>query len=272
MSVVCYHRLFATSYLLRWGVELIDTHAHLACDSFLKDWDEVVYRAIEGGIKGIVCIICEFEEMALYLRIAEKYNTVYGAVGIHPHDAKDYDKNWKMLEEGLRLPRIKAVGEIGLDYYYKNSSPDRQRGVFQEQLQWAKLHKLPVIVHSREAIQDTMEIMKRFSPLEGVMHCFSGSQETMERFLDMGLFVSFAGPVTFPNAKNLDILVKSIPPERLLVETDSPYLAPQPKRGKRNEPGFLHYIIEEIANKRKEDTKVIERITEENARKLFKLI
>jgi len=251
---------------------LIDTHAHLACDSFLKDWDEVVDRAIESGINGIVCIICESKEMEVYCRIAEKYNIVYGAVGIHPHDAKDYDKNWKMLEEGLRLPRMKAVGEIGLDYYYKNSSIEKQRIAFREQLEFAKLQNLPVVIHSREAIEDTLKILERFNPIQGVMHCFSGSQETMERFLDMGLFVSFAGPVTFPNAKNLDILAKLVPLDRLLVETDSPYLAPQPKRGKRNEPGFLHYIVEEIANKRKEDITEIIRITEANARKLFKIV
>ncbi len=250
---------------------MIDTHAHLACDSFLKDWDEVIYRAIESGINGIMCIICESKEMDVYYRIADKYNIVHGAIGIHPHDAKDYDKNWKMLEEGTKLPRIKAVGEIGLDYYYKNSSPDKQKGVFQEQLQWARSHNLPVVVHSREAVQDTIDIIERFSPLEGVMHCFSGSQETMERFLAFGLFVSFAGPVTFPNARNLDILVKLVSQERLLVETDSPYLAPQPKRGKRNEPSFLPYIIEEIAKKRNEDVSKIEQATEANARRLFKI-
>ena len=251
---------------------MIDTHTHLACNLFKHDRDEVIERAYNSGVKGMICVICEYQEIDIYCKIIEKFPFIYGAIGIHPHDAKYFDKNYKMLEEGIKLPRIKALGEIGLDYYYNYSSCEEQKSVFKQQLQFAKSNNLPVIIHSRQAPEDTLQIIKESGYYKGVMHCFSGSKEMMRQCVEIGFYISIAGPVTFPKATNLDTITKLIPKNNLLVETACPYLAPHPKRGKRNEPSFLSYTIEAIANKRNEEFSKISEITEKNACNLFGII
>jgi len=229
---------------------MFDTHAHLADSRFDIDRTKVIDNAIQEGILGVVCICSDFEKLDVFYQLLDEYDFIYGAVGIHPN-------------------KIVALGEIGLDYYYENSPRDIQKEVFQNQLALAKQRNLPVIIHSREAMKDTLDILQNEEIHHGVIHCFSGTEDDMRICLDMGLYISLAGPVTFPKASNLQNIARLVPPGKLLVETDSPYLAPQSVRGKRNEPSFLKYIIQKVSSLRGVSPKEIGQITFQNARKLF---
>lgn len=253
---------------------LFDTHAHLNAKQFDKDRAEVIQRAKENGVSRIVNIGFDRETVATSLALAEQYDFIYAAVGWHPLSAaKMTDRDLDWLRELSEHPKVVAIGEIGLDYYRDASSKETQKEVFRKQIRLAKEVNLPIIIHDREAHQDVYEILKEENAAEvgGIMHCFSGSAEMAQQFLDINFYISLAGPVTFKNAKKPKEVAKTVPLDRLLIETDCPYLTPEPYRGKRNETGYVRYVAETIAELRGMDYEELCKITYENATRLFRL-
>ncbi|MBE0426711.1 MAG: YchF/TatD family DNA exonuclease [Nitrospirae bacterium] len=249
---------------------MIDTHCHLEMDEFDPDREDVLKRALDAGFEAIITIGSDFESNIKGLELSKKYDFIYSSVGIHPHDAKDFTEEvFERIKEWAKREKVVAIGEIGLDYHYDNSPRDVQRGVFLKQLQYAKEMNLPVIIHSREAKKDTLDIVKASGVKRGVFHCFSGDIEMAEKVTAMGFYISIAGPVTFKNARGLREIVKAIPDEYLLIETDAPYLTPEPFRGKRNEPSYLVYTAKAIAEIREISFEDLSRITILNAKRLF---
>ena len=271
-------------------VTFIDTHCHLEMDQFSSDRDDVIERAKNAGIEAIITIGSDLKGNKGALELSERYDSIYAAVGIHPHDAKDFTddlfeqlqawiKNsnppfnnkggYRGVKGGQEGLKIVGMGEIGLDYHYDNSPREIQREVFKRQLFLAKETGLPVVIHSREAKKDTLEIVKEAGIDKGVFHCFSGDMDMAEKVMAMGFYISIAGPVTFKNAKKLVEIAKSIPDDYLLIETDAPYLAPEPFRGRRNEPSYLVHTARTIAELRGISIEDIARITTLNAKRLF---
>ena len=253
---------------------LIDTHAHLEMPQFDGDRDEVIKRTVESGISLIIDVGSDLSGSRTALELARRYDFIYASAGIHPHEVKGVTiETYKEIRELLSDPKVVAVGEIGLDYYKDYSPRDIQQREFINQIRIAKEFKKPVIVHSRDAREDTLKILKdeKVSEIGGIMHCFSGDEEMAKICMDMGFYISFAGPVTYPNADKLRKVVKSIPTNRLLTETDCPYLAPQQMRGKRNEPAYVRYVAEKIAEVKGLSLEDIERIIELNVYNLFRI-
>lgn len=221
---------------------LIDSHAHLDDPRFDEDRDAVLQRAWDAGIWRILTIGNGNgpDQMGCGIPIAEAHDWIYTSVGIHPHDAsKVEERHYDLLENLSRHPRVLAIGETGLDYYYDNSPRDIQREVFRRQLALSRKLQLPVIIHTRDADGDTEQILRENPPSGGVIHCFTSSEKLASFALSIGLLISFSGIVTFPKSQALAEIARRIPPDRFLVETDCPYLAPVPHRGKRNEPLFV---------------------------------
>lgn len=255
---------------------MIDTHCHLEMDAFDNDREDVIKRAREAGLEAIITIGSDFEGCKGAVELASKYDFIYATVGIHPHDAKDFTeeifnqiKRWAKGEGQKAKGKIVAIGEIGLDYHYDHSPRDIQKDVFKKQLYYAREINLPVIIHSREAKKDTLKILEESGVTKGVMHCFSGDMEMAERMMSLGFYISIAGPVTFKNAAKLREIAKAIPDDYLLIETDAPYLTPEPLRGKRNEPAFVVHTAKFIAELRGISYEDIDRITTVNAKRLF---
>jgi TatD DNase family protein len=252
---------------------LVDSHAHLQWPSFDKDREEVIGRAKEVGVKCIVNIGFDAAGSRKAIELAERYEGLYATVGIHPHNASQF--NDAVSDELRRLARhakVVAIGEIGLDYY-RNLSPRRaQKRAFEAQLKLAEELKLPIVVHDREAHREVLEVLSRFEgKVEGVMHCFSGSREMAEQCIRAGFYISFAGPVTFSTARRLQMIARGIDLSKILIETDSPWLAPQEKRGKRNEPAFLRFIAKKIAELKGISVDELAEATTRNAKDLFQL-
>ncbi|MFC2062304.1 TatD family hydrolase [Elusimicrobiota bacterium] len=220
---------------------LFDSHAHLLDSRFKNDVENVI-----DGMDGIICVYSPGENESLFKTLLEN-NRIWGIAGIHPHDAKDYSSLSDKLKETIKMDKVMAVGEIGLDLYYNNSPKDRQVEVFEEQLSIAAEEKLPAVIHTRDAFKETMSILDGFKIDKILVHCFSGTGKQMEECLDKGYYIAIGGVVTFPKAQELKKIAAAVPLDKLLLETDCPYLAPQPVRGKRNEPSYLRYIAEEIA-------------------------
>jgi len=221
---------------------LVDSHAHLDDPRFDADRDAVLRRAWEAGVRKILTIGNGNgpDQMGCGIPIAEAYDWIYTSVGIHPHDAaKVEERHYSLMEDLSKPEKVVAIGETGLDYYYDHSPRDRQREVFRRQLTLAKDLDLPVIIHTRDADADTQELLTQQRPSRGLIHCFTSSPEFADFALSIGFFISFSGIVTFPGARVLAGIAQRIPSDRLLVETDCPYLAPVPHRGKRNEPSFV---------------------------------
>ena len=250
---------------------MFDTHAHLADGRFNKDRSQVIERALRAKVREIICVCCNAKELDVFWQALSSYPFIWLAAGIHPHDAAKYKEMKKMLEPALKTKRFCALGEIGLDYHYMNSPRETQKEVFRQQLKLARERDLPVIVHTREAGEDAWRILKDEGVDQTVIHCFSGEKKELERYLELGFHVSFAGMITFPSASSLRNLVSLVPLDRLLLETDCPYLAPQPVRGKRNEPAFVKHTMEEIARVRHIPPQELSEITTQNARKLFRI-
>ena len=251
---------------------LIDTHAHLEMREFNDDRDDVIRRAKDAGIEYIVTIGTTVESCRDAVMLADKYDFIYAAIGIHPHEAKDIlHPAYEILRHFAQHKKVVAYGEIGLDYYYEHTQRVVQQRKFRDMLHEAKELKLPIIVHDRDAHEDTIRILKEdWDPaLGGVMHCFSGDIEYAKQVMDLGFHISIAGPVTFPKAQALRDVVKQVPIEQLLIETDAPYLAPQQFRGKRNEPAYVRYTAEEIAKVKGLTFDDVARITSFNAMQLF---
>jgi len=251
---------------------LIDTHAHLEMREFNDDCDEVIKRAREAGVEYIVTIGTTLESSRDAVMLADKYDFIYAAIGIHPHEVKDIlHPTYDILRHFAQHKKVVAYGEIGLDYHYEHSPRSDQKRKFRDMLREARLLELPVIVHDRDAHEDTLQILsEEWSPeLGGVLHCFSGDIAMAKRVIEMGFSLSIAGPITFPKAEALRDVVRQIPIEHLLIETDSPYLAPQPMRGKRNEPAFVRHTAEAIAKIKGLSFDDVARITSFNAMQLF---
>ena len=250
---------------------LVDTHAHLQWKNFDKDLDLVIGRAKNAKVNHIINIGYNLVGSKESVELTEKYSGLYATVGIHPHNANQLNEN--VLNELRKLsehPKVLAIGEIGLDYYRNLAPREVQIEAFEAQLVLAEELGLPVVVHDRNAHADTLKVLSKFKGrIRAVMHCFSGSKEMADQCVKSGYYISFAGPVTFPNARKLQEVAKEIYLNRILLETDSPWLAPQEKRGKRNEPAFLVYIAEKIAELRSTPLGELAEITTNNAKKIF---
>lgn len=254
---------------------IIDTHAHYDDEAFDEDRDALLLSLREAGVGIAVNIGASLESSGRTAALAAKYPFLYGAVGVHPDSAAELDEAG--MRELSRLSdgeKIVAVGEIGLDYYWDTAPREVQKYWFERQLALALEKDLPVVIHSREAVQDTLEIMRRTyqaseGKLRGVIHCFSGSAETAKEYTGMGFYIGVGGVVTFKNGKKLKEVVETIPLDKLVIETDCPYLAPVPYRGKRNDSTYLPFVIAEIARLRGISEEETERITEQNARALY---
>lgn len=232
--------------MMRW---IVDAHAHLDDEAFDADREEVIQCLPECGVLAVINPGCDLETSRRAVALSHRYERIFACVGTHPHEARYYtDETEAAYRKWADDPRVVAIGEIGLDYHYDFSPRDVQRAVFERQLELARSLNVPVVIHTREAIQDTYDIMKNFgTSICALMHSFSESVEMAEKFLDLGYYLSLGGIATFKNAKKPVELVRIAPKERLLLETDSPYLAPVPKRGKRNEPCFANFTLEHMA-------------------------
>ena len=254
---------------------LIDSHAHIDDEKFDQDRQAVLDRAQAAGLEYIINPGADEASSLAAIKLSQKHPMVYAAVGIHPHDAKNYDfaKHRQLFSSWAAKDKVVAIGEIGLDYYYDHSPRGIQQKVFIDQIAIAKEAKLPIIIHNRESMADMQAILQEHFSKEfgGVMHSYSGSVEMAEIFLEMGFYLSAGGPLTFKNARKLPQVIEMIPLDRLLIETDSPYLTPTPHRGKRNEPAHVYYVAKEVARIRKLDLDEVAAITTANAKKLFNL-
>jgi len=251
---------------------LTDSHAHLDDARFAADREALIQRAWDSGVDRILTIGNGTgpDDMGCGIPFAEAYPWIFTSVGVHPHDAsKVEERHFEMMESLARHPRVLAIGETGLDYHYDNSPRDVQQEVFRRQLAIASKVRLPVIIHTREADADTERILRDAGPLKGVLHCFTSSRELANAALDLGFLISFSGIVTFPNARDLAETAKAIPVDRLLVETDCPYLAPVPHRGKRNEPAFVLETAKFLAAARGTTLERLAAETSENFTRLF---
>ncbi len=253
---------------------LIDTHSHIDMDNYKERFEEVLKTAFEYGVKKIVIPGVEPSGFERILSLCEKYENIYGAVGIHPEEVNYFDENSeKLLKEYLKHEKIIAVGEIGLDYYWDKSQTEKQKEIFEKQILIAKEAKKPVLVHDREAHQDTFEILKKTNAAEigVVMHCFSGSPEFAAECVKEGFYIALGGVTTFKNAKKAKEVAKTVPLDRLLLETDAPYMTPVPYRGKENQPAYVKFVAQEIANLRNISFEEVAKATTENAQRLLKI-
>ncbi|MFA6849195.1 MAG: TatD family hydrolase [Selenomonadaceae bacterium] len=255
---------------------LVDTHAHIDAEQFDADRAAMIQRAITQGVTRIVNMGDDIESSARSVKLAEDYREIYAGVGIHPEKADKMLKSHDdLLAAWTQLPKVVAIGEIGLDYYYEKDAEKRelQKRVFIRQLDIARQMHMPVCVHNRDAHGDTLDILKREGKgILGVVHCFSGSWEMAKKLLRCGWYIGIDGPITFKNAAKLPEIIRQVPLDRLLVETDSPYLAPVPKRGKRNEPAFVYYVAKKAAELRGEDFETFAAVTTTNARHLYGIV
>ncbi len=252
---------------------LVDTHAHLQWASFDRDREEVICRAREVGVENIVNIGFDVEGSKKAIELAEKHAGVSATVGIHPHNASQLNQDvLNVLRKLSENPKVVAIGEIGLDYYRNLSPRESQKKAFEAQLSLAEELRLPVVIHDRNAHADILEILSRLKgKMKIIMHCFSGSREMAEQCLRYGFYISFAGPVTFPNARRLHEAARMISVNKILLETDSPWLAPQEVRGKRNEPAFLPFIAKKMADLKGISMDKLAEATTKNAREAFQL-
>lgn len=253
---------------------IFESHAHYDDEQFDEDRKELLESMNENGIEKIVNIGADIKTSQNTVLLTDAYPFIYGAIGVHPNEVgKMTEEDIEWLRQMSRKEKIVAIGEIGLDYYYPEPSRQLQKHWFLRQMELAEEERLPVVIHSREAAQDTVDMMKasHAERIGGVVHCFSYTKEMAKKFLDMGFYIGIGGVVTFQNAKKIKEAVSYIPLDRILLETDSPYLAPAPNRGKRNSSLNLPYIAEEIARLKDMDYEEIVKETNENAKKLFGL-
>ena len=250
----------------------IDSHAHIQLSQFDKDRDAVLKRAHEAGVSTILIIGFDLETSLGAVELAQKHEHLYATVGMHPHDAKNLTPDvLKSFRELLDHPKVIALGEIGLDYYRNLSPHNVQKEVFEKQLDLAEEMEMPIIIHNRDAYMDILPILEaRKGKVHGVLHCFTGDVELMHRSIGIGFHIGIGGIVTFPNAKDMQAVATEVPSERLLIETDCPWLAPQFRRGKRNEPAYVPAVAEKIAELRGTSVEAIGDMTTKNFDTLFK--
>jgi len=251
---------------------LFDTHVHLNARDFFEDRNETIERARAAGVEYMTVVGFDRETITLAMEIAEQDEKIYAAVGWHPVDAvdmKEEDLNW--IEKLSQHPKVVAIGEMGLDYHWDKSPHNIQKDVFRKQIRLAKKVGMPIIIHNREATEDVISILEEedVKDIGGIMHCYSDSPEYINRILAMNFHISLGGPVTFKNAKLPKEVAVEVPLDRLLIETDAPFLAPHPNRGKRNEPAYVKLVAEKIAELREMPYEELAKATTENAFKLF---
>lgn len=251
---------------------LIDTHVHLNAKQYDEDLDDVITRARENGIDRMIVIGCDRPTIERTMELIEEYDFLYGVIGWHPVDAIDCtDEDLKWIEDLSKHEKIVGIGEMGLDYHWDKSPKDVQKALFRKQIALAKRVKLPIIIHNRESTDDCVEILKEEAAHEvgGIMHAFSADTKTADEIIAMNFYVSLGGPVTFKNAQLPKDIAVHVPLDRLLIETDAPYLTPHPYRGKRNEPAHVKLVAEKIAELRSMSYEELAHATTANAEKLF---
>lgn len=247
---------------------MIDTHCHITKD-FYEDIPELIEKIKMSGISKIIVNGCDMESNIEVLELTKKYDMVYGALGFHPTELDEFtDKYLNWLDEHIDDDKIVALGEIGLDYHYDNTNKIKEIDVFKKQLDIAKKHSKPVIIHSRDASKDTLDILKEYD-LKGSLHCFSGSLEMAKEFIKLGYLLGVGGVVTYKNAKNIVNVIENVDLEYILLETDSPYLTPEPYRKNKNDSSYIPIIANKIADIKNVSVEVIEKTTNENASRLF---
>lgn len=246
----------------------IDVHCHLD-SNYYNDIDKVINNAKKNNVNKLIYNGCNKKSNKEVIKLINKYDSVYGAVGYHPTELEDVnEKDYELLENLLSNKKIVAIGEIGLDYHYPDTNKEKQKYAFRRQLKLAEKHNIPVIVHSRDAIQDTFDIMSEYN-IKGVIHCFSGSVEMAKEFIKKGFLISVGGIITFKNAKNIIEVIKNIDLSYILLETDSPYLTPEPFRKEQNEPMYIPIIASKIADILNVSIEEVSSKTTENAKRLF---
>ncbi|KYG58649.1 TatD family hydrolase [Planococcus maritimus] len=252
----------------------IDTHVHLNADQYDEDLQEVIDRALNSKVEKMVVIGFDRKTIKRAIELAEHYDFIYAVVGWHPVDAIDCtDEDLEWIEQLAAHDKVVGIGETGLDYHWDKSPRDIQQQVFRKQIQLAKRVDLPIIIHNREATEDVLTILREEDAQQvgGVMHCFGGSVETAQESIKMNFMISLGGPVTFKNAKKPKEVAAEIPLEHLMIETDAPYLAPHPYRGKRNEPSYVTLVAEEIARLKELPVETVAEATTKNAERFYKL-
>ena len=246
----------------------IDVHCHLD-SNYYNDIDKVINNAKKNNVNKLIYNGCNKKSNKEVIKLINKYDSVYGAVGYHPTELDDVnEKDYELLESLLNNKKIVAIGEIGLDYHYPDTNKEKQKYAFRRQLELAEKHNIPVIVHSRDAIQDTFDIMSEYN-IKGVIHCFSGSVEMAKEFIKKGFLISIGGIITFKNAKNIIEVIKNIDLSYILLETDSPYLTPEPFRKEQNEPMYIPIIASKIADILNVSIEEVSSKTTDNAKRLF---
>lgn len=250
---------------------LIDSHAHLVS---LENIEEILDRAKENNISKIVSISSDIPSTRETIKLAEEHDFIFATTGVHPHSAEQTNEEvLKGIDHYANHEKVVAIGETGLDYFYMNSEKEVQINSFTEHIRLGRKHNLPVIIHVREADQDMEEILKKETAADtpGVIHCFTGNYETAVKYLDLGYYISFSGIVTFKRSEELREAAKKIPSDKILIETDSPYLAPVPHRGKSNEPSFVRYVAQTVADTREISIDELAEITKANTERLFRI-
>lgn len=264
-------------------MQLFDSHAHYNDEKFDEDREDVINKVYENGITKLICAGYSLKSSIEAVDIANEHNNIYAIVGISPNDIPEYqnkdyfekelDNQLNQIKELAKKPKVAAIGEIGLDYYWNKENKEEQKLAFCKQIELANELNLPIVIHTREAIYDTLEILKSdITPIKkGIFHCCPLNLDLIREGLKLGFYISFAGPITFKNAKNAEEAIKLVPLNRILIETDSPYLAPEPKRGTRNDSSNVFYIAEKIANVKEMEVEEIANITYENAKTIFEI-
>lgn len=255
-------------------MRIFDSHTHLNSEEFIQEVPRYLQQAADLDVTRMAIVGSNTQLNADAIKLAETYPQLVAIVGWHPEDAKNYDQaTEKLLIEQVQHPKVVALGEIGLDYHWDTSPQDVQRQVFARQVAIAKEMQLPISVHNRDAFEDTYKILKAADIRDtgGVMHSFNGDPEWLKRFLDLGMHISYSGVASFKNAREVHESVKQTPLTQMLVETDAPYLTPEPYRGKQNEPGYTRYVVEAIAKLRETTPEIIAAQTYQNAEEFFKI-
>lgn len=251
---------------------IFDTHAHYDDEAYDDDRDALIEELRAGGVGLIMNACADIGGLKSGAELAKKYPYIYLSAGVHPQDAANMvESDLELIRQAAKNPKTRAIGEIGLDYHYDNTDREIQKKWFLKQAELAKELSLPVMIHDRDAHKDTMEILRYIKNEGGVFHCFSGSVEMAREALDMDMYIAIGGSVTFKNAKTPKEVAAYVPSDRLVIETDSPYLTPTPHRGKRNNSLYLRFVIDTIAELRGEKPEEIERITYENGKRLFNI-
>lgn len=251
---------------------MIDTHCHFNDEAFLDDLDAVIKRSLDNDVKKLIIVSYDKPSILKAIDICNQYDCCELAIGYHPEVANNISsKDIEYLEELIKEYKPVAIGEIGLDYYWNQDNKEKQKSVFTSQIELAIKYDLPIIIHSRDAINDTYEILSKYDKLKGVMHAYSGSYQMAQRFVNLGFYLGIGGVLTFKNAKNVIETVEKIDLSHLLLETDCPYLTPVPYRGKRNESSYIPLINKKIAEIKGIDELEVSKITDENVKVLFKI-